>query len=118
MQHLILTLLDFSKAQDRVWTEKLLIPMLETGIPSKFIRWIRSFFSYRRASVQLFNVFTFRHRFTQGPPQGPVFALLLFLFYINNLASSLNYDEVIALFAENVSILTTAHKKEDSAATA
>ena len=32
---------------------------------------------------------------------------------INNLASSLNDDAVIALFADDVSILTTAHKKED-----
>ena len=32
---------------------------------------------------------------------------------INNLASSLNDDAVIALFADDVSILTTARKKED-----
>ena len=43
---------------------------------------------------------------------------MLFLFYINNLASSLNDDAVLALFADDVSILTTAPKKEDAEAVA
>ena len=36
----VLTLLDFSKGYDTVWREKLLLYMLNTGIPSPFIRWI------------------------------------------------------------------------------
>ena len=92
--------------------------MLGTGIPSTFIRWIRSFFNDRRARVQLFNVFSFSQCLTQGLPQGSVLAPLLSLFYINNLASSLNDDAIIALFADDVSILTTAYKKEDAEAAA
>ena len=42
MQRSVLTLLDFSKASDTVWREKLLLHMLNTGIPPTFIRWIRS----------------------------------------------------------------------------
>lgn len=38
---------------------------------------------------------------------------MLFLFCINNLASSLTDDAIIALFPDNVSILTAACKKED-----
>ena len=86
--------------------------MLDTGIPSTFIQWIWSFFNDRRARVQLFNVFSSSWRFYQGLSQGSVLAPLLFLFYINNLASSLNNDAVLALFANDASILTTAHKKE------
>ena len=37
---------------------------------------------------------------------------LLFLFYINNLVSSLNSNAAIALFADDVSILITARKKD------
>ena len=40
-------------------------------------------------------------------------APLLFLFYVNNLAETLPNDVVTALFADGVSILTTARKKED-----
>ena len=118
MKRSVLTFFDFNKAYDTVWREKLLLHMLDTGIPSTFIRWIWSFFNDRRARVQLFNVFSSSRRFTQGLPQGSVLAALLFLFYINNLASSLINDAVIALFAHDVSILTTARKKEDAIAAA
>ena len=40
------------------------------------------------------------------------FSPLLFLFYINNLVSSLNNNAAIALFADDVSILITARKKD------
>ena len=92
--------------------------MLDTSIPSTFIHWIRFFFHDRRAHVQLFRVFSSSFCFTQGLPQDPVPAPLLFLFYINNLDSSLNDDAVIALFADDVSILNTACNKEDAEAAA
>ena len=92
--------------------------MLNTGIPSPFIRWIWSFLDDRKARVQFFNILSSSRCFTQGLPQGSVLATLLILFYINDLASSLNDDAVIVLFADDVSILTTARKKEDSEAAA
>ena len=91
MQRSVLSLPDFRKAYNTVWREKLLLYMLDTGIPSTFIRWIRSLTSSSSR---------------QGLPQGSVLAPLLFLFFINNLAFSLNDD------ADNVSILNTARKKE------
>ena len=41
---------------------------------------------------------------------------LLFLFYINKLASALYNDAVVAIFTDGVSILTTARTKEDAEA--
>ena len=108
MKRSVLTLLDLSKACDTVWREKLLLHMLNTGIPPTFICWIRSFITDRRARVQLFNVFSSSRQFAQGLPQGSALASLLFLFYINNLASTLNENTVVALFADDVSILITA----------
>ena len=91
--------------------------MLNTGIPPTFIRWIRSFLINRSRSVQLLNVFSSSCRFNQGLPQGSIFAPLLFLFYFNDLATTLDNDTVIALFADDVSILTTAGEREDAEAT-
>ena len=88
------------------------------GIPPTFIRWIRSFLTDYRGRVQLLNVFSSSRRFTEGLPQGSILAPLLLLFYINDLATTLNNDAVIALFADDVSILTTACKREDAEATA
>ena len=76
--------------------------MLNTGIPPTLICWICPFHSDGRGLVQLFNVFSSSRHFTQGLPQGSALAPLLFLFYINNLASTLN-DAIIALFADDVS---------------
>ena len=92
--------------------------MLNTGIPLPFIHWIRSFLDDCRARVQLFNVLSSSRHCNQGLPQDSVLAPLLFLFYINELASSLNDDAVIAHFTDDVSILTTAQKEEDAEAAA
>ena len=110
----VLTLLDFRKVYDMVWREKLLLHMLNTDIRPAFIRWIRSFLNKRRGRVKLFNVFSSNRRFTQGLPQGSVLAPLLLLFCTNDLAPSFNDDAVTALFPDDVSILTTARKKEDT----
>ena len=118
MQRSVLIPLNFSKAYDTVWREKLLLHMLNTGIPPTFIRWIRSFFIDCRGRVQLFNVFSSSRRLTQGLLQGSILAPLLFLFCINDLASTLNDDAVIAVFVDDVSILTTACKRKDAEATA
>ena len=56
MKRSVLTFLDFSKVYDMVWREKLLLHMINTGIPFPFIRWICSFLDDHRARVQLFNV--------------------------------------------------------------
>ena len=83
-----------------------------------FVCWPCFFLTNRRATVQLHNVCDSNRHFNQGLSYGSVLASLLFLFYINNLADNLSNDAVIALFADDISILKTAYKKEDSVAAA
>ena len=88
--------------------------MLDIGIPSTFMCWVQSFFNNCRGHVQFFNIYSSSWHFTQGFILTPLF----FLFYINNLASLFKGDAVVALFADDVSILTTTRQKEDAEATA
>ena len=111
MKHSVVILLDFSNGYNAVWREKLLLHILNTGIPSTFIHWVQSFLNDCRERIQLFNVVSSSRRFTQGLPQGSVLTPLLFLFYINDLASLLNDNAVIAIFADGVCILTVARKR-------
>ena len=112
----VLALLDFSKAYNTVWREKLLDHMISLGIPLQFIRWLRAFLSDRRARVKLNNVFSNSYLFKQGLPQGSVLAPLLFLFYINDLAEHLPEDVLNSLFADDVAILGTARERNDATA--
>ena len=112
MQRSILTLLDFCKAYNTGWRETLALHTLDAGISSTFTRCIWSFSKDCRTRVQLCNVCSSSRPFTLGLLQGWVLAPLLFLFYINDLTSLLNGNAVIALFADDISILTTACKKE------
>ena len=63
MHRSVLVLLDFSKAYNTVWREKLLLRMLNMGILITVIRWLHSFLNDRQARVQLFNVLSHSRRF-------------------------------------------------------
>ncbi len=41
----VLTLLDYSKAFDRVWREDLLIRAIDKGLPIAYAQWLRDFLS-------------------------------------------------------------------------
>ena len=110
----VLALLDFSKAYDTVWGEKLPLHILDIGIPATIIRWLYSFLNDRRARVQLFNILSSCRRFRQGLTQGSALVPLRFLFYISDLANKLSEEAVIAMFADDVSILTTARNEVDA----
>ena len=92
--------------------------MLDAGIPMTFIRWLCSFLTDHRACVKLHNFCRCSCPFNQGLPHSSVLASLLFLFYINNLVENLSNNAVIPFFADDVSIVTIARKKEDSVAAA
>ena len=108
MKRSVLALLDFSKAYDTVWREKLLSSMMDKGVPAIYIRWLHSFLRNRRARVRLNTTTSSSRLLKQGLPQGSVLAPLLFLFYIDNLAELLPDCNVNAMFADDVSILASS----------
>ena len=114
----VLVLLDFSKAYDTVWRERLLMTMIEDGVPMIMVRWLFSFFQNRQAQVKFSGVLSKSRIFKQGLPQGSVLSPVLFLFYINQLAKILPHGTINSLFADDVSALAIENTKEQAEATA
>jgi len=117
----LMVLIDYSKAYDRVWQEELMLGMLEKGVPIQFMRWIRSFLSVRTAQVLYNGAYSSVVFLIQGLPQGSVISPLLFLFYIDGLATAIPVEVLIAMFADDAAIwvhdkcLRSASKKIQAA---
>ena len=122
MERSVLVLLDFSKAYDMVWQEKLLVGMAEKGVPIQFLRWLRAFLTNRQANVRFCDATSKTTRMRQGLPQGSVLSPILFLFYINECADRLSkmVDKegkpaaTVSLFADDVSIVGTHRVREEA----
>ena len=104
MQRSVLALLDFSKAYDTVWRERLLTSMIDKAVPLPIVKWLASFLQNRLAKVRFNNKLSDTRCIRQGLPQGSVLAPVLFIFYIDNLAELLPADTVNILFADDVGI--------------
>ena len=116
MQRSVLVLLDFSQAFDTVWCQKLLLSMLDLGVPHAYVRWLHQFLSNRQAKVKFNGTTSSSRKIHQGVPQGSVLSPLLFIFYINNLAKILPSNTINCLFADDVSILASSKDKEKAMA--
>ena len=114
MHRSVLVMLDYSKAYDRVWRQKLLLSMEEKGVPMKIVRWLSAFLNNRLAKVHFQGTASKARTMRQGLPQGSVLSPLLFLFFIDNLANELPDDTLNAMFADDVCALATARSREDA----
>ncbi len=100
----VLTLLDFSKAFDRVWKEDLLLRAMDKGLPLTFAKWLRDFLSNRQARIQINGEQGWPVPLKQGLLQGSVQSPLLFLLYINDLKTVAPNGVEVAMFADYASL--------------
>ena len=115
MERSVLVMLDYSKAYDKVWQQRLLLSMEEKGVPMKFVKWIAGFLANRLARVRFQDATSKVRVMRQGLPQGAVLSPLLFLFFIDNLANELaDTGTLNAMFADDVTALATARTNEEA----
>jgi ribonuclease P/MRP protein subunit RPP40 len=95
--------LDFRKAFDVVNHRLLLMKLNWYGIPSGLQNWIREFLVGRSFLVEVNGAKSRYEVASSGVPQGSVLGPLLFLLYINDLATVLHCPHF--MFADDVKIL-------------
>ena len=108
----VMVLLDFSKAYDTIWRQRLLLTLSKRGVPPAYTIWLNSFLSNRQARVRFNGYLSKSKKMGQGLPQGSVLAPVLFLFYINELATLLPSNVTTSLYADDVTILASSADKE------
>ena len=86
---LLVILLDFEKAFDRVDPWILLKIMQDSGIPVYLLRWYRSFLMDRRYCVCVGTSYSKVVRFALGVPQGCISVPLLFALYLSTLTKEI-----------------------------
>ena len=105
--------LDIKKAFDRVWHQGLLAKLTSFGICGDLHSWISSFLANRQQAVVLDGFISTPKALSAGVPQGSVLGPLLFLMFIDDLASHLDND--LHLFADDSTLHAVIKNPADRA---
>ena len=114
---LLVILLDFEKAFDRVDPWVLLQIMREIGIPVYLFRWYHSFLQDRRYCVCVGTSYSKVVRFALGVPQGSISGPLLFALYPSTMTTEIRAAESREVrtveFADDVNLWVRLNSTED-----
>ena len=103
--------MDLSKAFDCVDHDLLLKKLEKLGIRGLVLKWFRSYLNNRQQYVEVHGTKSPLLDIKFGVPQGSVLGPLLFLIYINDLASHVELGEMV-LFADDSNLITAEESSE------
>ena len=92
--------LDLAKAFDTLDHTKMLQKLSNLGFSSSAVQWFNAYLSDRTQSIKVDNVLSDPLPIQYGVPQGSILGPLLFIIYINNISSVVNYCRV-QLYADD-----------------
>ena len=106
--------IDFKRAFDRVSYVKLVAKLQSCGISGQLLGWIESFLDGRSQQTTVGNSLSAITSLCSGKVQGGVMRSLLFVLYINDIASIFN-DNICnyKLFADDFKLYTVADADAD-----
>ena len=102
-------LFDYSKAFDVVRHDILIAKLHCLGVQGSTLQWISSFLSGRLMRVAVKGSLSKPRKVDSGVPQGSVLGPLLFLIYINHIASNLSC--LYKIFADDLKIYACVHHR-------
>ena len=106
--------LDISKAFDKVWHKGLLYKLQQLGIQGCLLKWFENYLSNRVQRVVINGHVSDWQSIFAGVPQGSVLGPLLFLVYINDITSVVNYCN-IRLFADDTCLFVSTNNHTEAA---
>uniref|UniRef100_A0AAZ1X6I0 Reverse transcriptase domain-containing protein n=1 Tax=Oreochromis aureus TaxID=47969 RepID=A0AAZ1X6I0_OREAU len=99
-----LLFVDFSSAFNTILPDRLIVKLLEIGLPSTTCRWIRDFLSDRVQRVRVGPHLSSALSLNTGSPQGCVLSPLLYTLYTHDCVST-HPDNAVIKFADDTTVV-------------
>ena len=104
---------DVRKAFDSVPHIELLNRLEEIGLPPAIVRWFKNYLTDRVQFVAIEGVQSDTAPVVSGVPQGSVLGPLLFVTYINDIASIISEESKINMFADDIALYRIIKSQHD-----
>ena len=96
--------MDVEKAFDKVWHDGLILTLINLGVPTIFVRYIKSFISQRYMYFQIQDLESPKIKLNFGVPQGSSLSPILFLLHVTDIPTPTKPNTFLSQFADDIKI--------------